>query len=115
MVQYIARPAVLLRLLLILAVSFSLTATAFGQADIPDSGREQLGFHHLDRKFIPQQRTTATLTLPLAEWRQVHHGGTFRADVAMLILGFMAVFSPVIYKFLLRLLLYPLNYTSQYV
>lgn len=114
-VQYIARMSLiwLLRILLVLGMIFSISPPLSGvpaEQESTTSDNERY-----ERKFIPPVRTASQMTPQLGAVKITEQWEPKSIALAAIIPVPALLFRPVIYKFLLRLRLYLLKFTSHFL
>jgi len=116
-VQYIARLSLLwfLRIVLILGMMFSFPPVWSGGLFTTEQESTTTEIERFERKFIAPVRTVPQITPQIGAIKITEQWGTKSIAVAAILPVLSFVFRPVIYKFLLRLRLYLLKFTSHFL
>ncbi|MDH6368252.1 hypothetical protein M2444_000030 [Paenibacillus sp. PastF-3] len=115
--QYIARLSLhwFLRIVLILGMMFSFPPVWSGGLLTTEQESTTTEIERYERKFIPPVRTAPQITPQIGAIKITEQWGTKSITVAAILPALSLVFRPVIYKFLLRLRLYLLKFTSHFL
>lgn len=115
--QYIARMSLLwlLRILIILGLIFSFSNTWSGSLYTTELDQMTTEIERYESKFIPPVRKTSKITSQIGAIRIPEHWGPKSIALAAILPLLSIIFRPVIYKFMLRLRLYLLKFTSHFV
>jgi hypothetical protein len=116
-VQYIARMSLLwiLRILLVLGMIFSFPAAWSAGLHNTEQEQQTPEIERYERKLIPQVRSVPTINPHVGTIKKTElwEHKTIATTAILPLLSIL--FQPVIYKFMLRLRLYLLKFTSQLV
>lgn len=115
--QYIARMSLLwlLRILIVLGLIFSFPNTWSGSLYTAELEQMTPEIERYESKFIPPVRTASKITSQIGAIRIPEHWGPKSIAIAAILPLLSIIFRPVIYKFMLRLRLYLLKFTSHFV
>lgn len=117
LVQYIARMSLLwlLRILLVLGLIFSFPTTWSGSLTTTKQEHTTPEIEHYERKFIPPVRTAPKSVPQIGAIKIFEQWGQRSIALTAILPLLSIIFRPVIYKFMLRLRLYVLKFTSHFV
>lgn len=115
--QYIARMSLLwlLRILLVLGLIFSFPTTWSGSLTTMKQEHTTPEIEHYERKFIPPVRTAPKSFPQIVAVKIFEQWGLLSMALTAILPLLSIIFRPVIYKFMLRLRLYVLKFTSHFV
>ncbi|GGF85013.1 hypothetical protein GCM10010912_32840 [Paenibacillus albidus] len=115
--RYLARFPLIWWVQTVLIVVMTFSFPSLNVEALHSSVQEQKAYEpdHSDRKVIKHNRVHYHSPGPLALSRITYPVNTFEVPSALLLPVLCVSFLPLIYKFLKRLLLYPLKFTSHFV
>jgi len=116
-VQYIARLSLhwFLRIVLILGMMFSFPPAWSGGIFTTEQESTTSEIERCERKFTPPVRIAPQITPQIGAIKITEQWGTKSLAVVAILPVLSLLFRPVIYKFLLRLRLYLLKFTSHFL
>lgn len=117
LVQYIARMSLLwlLRIFLVLGLISSFPITWSGSLTTTKQEHTTPEIEHYERKSIPPVRTAPKIIPQIGAIKIIEQWGQRSIALTAMLPFLSIIFRPVIYKFMLRLRLYVLKFTSHFV
>lgn len=115
--QHIVRFSMLwlLRAALILTLSISLSPLGLAEEFHADQEQKSYGYEHYGHKPAATARVPYSYAASSFAVKTLHPVTSTPLPAAILLIGMRILFHPLIYKFLKRLLLNPLKFTSHFV